>query len=70
MASDLHRLETDLPTSSEDVRALRQARDGAAMTPAQIVHALDQLGHPSAAELRARRGPRGEPFTLSAGAHR
>lgn len=65
MASELRNLDADLPTTSDDVRALRAAREGSAMSPEQIARTLTQLGHPPAAELRARRGPRGESFTLT-----
>lgn len=64
--SDLATLEEDLPTTAEDVSALRRARHASAMTPAEIARAVRRLGPLAPARLRARRGPRGEPFELPA----
>ena len=63
-ASDLATLEEDLPTTPADIEALRRARDGSRMTPADVAAVAEQLGPPSADELRARPGPQGEPFEL------
>lgn len=63
-ASDLRDLDRDLPTSPEDVAALRRARRDSAMTPQQIADAVRQFKSPTFAERRARPGQRGEPFTL------
>ena len=65
---DLPDLEKDLPTTPEDVEALRRARAASAMTPADFVRALEQLGTLSPEELRARPVLRGEPFVLGRGA--
>jgi len=64
-ASELHDLERDLPTTPEDVAALRRARRDSAMSPQQIADAVRQFESPTYAELRERPGLRGEPFTLS-----
>lgn len=63
-ASDLSSLAADLPTTPADVAALRTARDASHMSPVDIAAVLEQLGTLSPERLRARRGPRGEPFTL------
>jgi hypothetical protein len=63
-ASDLSSLASDLPTTPADVEAQRRARDASRMSPGDIVAALEQLGTLSPERLRARPGPRGEPFTL------
>lgn len=60
------RLELDqIVTTEEDVRALRHAREGRAMTTEQWLRALRALPPPSPDELRRRKGPSGrEPFRL------
>jgi len=60
----LPNLERDLPTTLEDVLALRRARGESAMSPQQIADAVRQFGDSTFAERRARKGLRGEPFTL------
>lgn len=67
MASELLNLEADLPTTPEDVRALRAAREGTAMSVAQIAEASMQLDDLAESARWARSGPRGEPFTLPDG---
>lgn len=58
-------LERDLPTTPEDVAALRRSRARAGVrTPEQFAALLAAVGHAPVAELRKRRGPRGEPFEL------
>lgn len=64
MASELEDLERDLPTTPEDVRALRRARQDSRMTATEIVRTLAQLPPVDPAWLRDRPGPRGEPFRL------
>ncbi len=60
------RLDLDrLVTTEEDVRALRGAREAEPMPTARLLQALAALPQPSAAALRARKGPSGpEPFRL------
>jgi hypothetical protein len=54
-------LERDLPTTAEDVEALRRLR----FPPVEdYFAALARLPQPSYEELLARKGPRGEPFEL------
>jgi hypothetical protein len=55
-------LDRDLPTTADDVVALRRFRTGPRLSFDQYLEALAVL-EPSAA-LRARRGPCGEPFDL------
>ena len=54
-------LERDLPTSREDVEALRRH----AHPPVKdLLIWLARLPRPSAEDLAKRKGPRGEPFEL------
>ena len=57
-------LERDLPTSHEDVVALRRLRASAALSQAEYFRFLSRLPAPPLEKLRARKGPRGEPFRL------
>jgi hypothetical protein len=57
-------LERDLPTSHEDVVALRRLRASAALSQAEYFRFLSRLPAPPLENLRARKGPRGEPFRL------
>ena len=62
-------LERDLPTTAEDVAALRRLRRHAAMDLDAYFRFLACFPPASADELAARKGPRGaEPFTLLDGA--
>jgi hypothetical protein len=64
-SSTLLDFEVDVRTSQEDVLALRRARRGARMSLDEYLNFLRQFDDPSAAVLRARRGPRGDgPFEL------
>lgn len=56
--------ERDLPTTEEDVLALRAARERCRLTPREFSRLLADFGHASYEELAARKGPRGEPFEL------
>ena len=56
-------LERDLPTTREDVEALRRVRR-IEMTAEEYLASLRQFPPPSYEELRDRRGPAGEPFEL------
>lgn len=56
-------LEHDLPTTAEDVEALRRVRHPP-MTAEQYLAFLRQFPSPSFEDLRHRRGPHGEPFEL------
>ena len=58
-------LEKGLPTTPDDVAALRRIRrSGPILTSEQYFRLLAALPQPSAEDLRRRRGPRGEPFRL------
>ncbi|MEW6488988.1 MAG: hypothetical protein AB1578_13870 [Thermodesulfobacteriota bacterium] len=60
-------LERDLPTTPEDVDALRRASTAAARQEVDYLAFLSTFGETSPERLRARRGPRGnEPFELPA----
>ena len=64
-ASDLSHLARDLPVSERDVAALRAARPRSAMSLAEIVATLEQLGSASIAALESRPVSTGEPFALT-----
>ncbi|HCF60688.1 MAG TPA: hypothetical protein DFS52_22145 [Myxococcales bacterium] len=55
-------LETGIPTTSEDVQALRRL-GRPTLSPEAYLRLLESF-HVSYESLRNRRGPRGEPFTL------
>ena len=58
-------LEKGLPTTKEDVAALRRIRQsGPVLSAEEYFRFLSALPQPSADDLRQRRGPRGEPFRL------
>ena len=58
-------LEAGLRIGQDEVMALRQSRDGRAMSLEEYLDFLQGLENPSIATLRARRGPRGDsPFEL------
>ena len=58
-------LERGLPTSPEDVAALRRLRETARLTTEAYLQALARFPSPSPELLRQRRGPYGgEPFRL------
>lgn len=58
-------LERDLPTTAEDVAALRRARAAARGEPIDYLEFLRTFGDASPEELRARPGPRANrPFEL------
>jgi hypothetical protein len=58
-------LERDLPTTAEDILALRRARGLAPLDLDGYLRFLAQLPAPTAAQLRAKRGPRSDrPFEL------
>ena len=58
-------LDRDLPTTPEDVAALRRAREASErLSPSEYSDFLRALGKPSIEELRRRRGPHSEPFEL------
>lgn len=57
-------LERGLPTTPADVEALRRARSLTRLSPEAYLRFLAQFPPPDEAALRARRGPRGEPFKL------
>lgn len=58
-------LERDLPTSAEDVLALRSARLGSrSLPPAARARLLAAAGHPEYEVLRRRKLLVGEPFEL------
>jgi hypothetical protein len=57
-------LERGLPVTPEDVEALRRLRAGVPMTFSEYLAWLSSQPSPSFEQLKARRGPRGEPFVL------
>lgn len=63
-SADVLRLDRDLPTTVEDVAVLRRLRSGPALRLEEYLQCLAALAPPSAAALRARRGPGGPPFNL------
>ena len=60
----LTHLERDLPTTPEDIAVLRRLRREVALSPAEYEAFLEAFPEPPAEAMRARRGPRGEPFEL------
>jgi hypothetical protein len=59
-------LELDLPTTAEDVEALRNARGFAILDLDSYLRFLAQLPELAVADLRVKRGPRGDrPFELA-----
>lgn len=59
-------LERDLPTTPEDVAALRRAREVVRLDSTGYLRFLASLPATPGLDLRNRRGPRGEPFDLLA----
>jgi hypothetical protein len=59
-------LARGLPTTPEDVAALRRLRSQTKVATADFLRFLAALEPPTYVALRARRGPRGEPFRLTA----
>jgi hypothetical protein len=57
-------LEHGLPTTPEDVAALRRIRSLATVATSDFLRFMAALEPPAYLALRARRGPRGEPFRL------
>ena len=53
-------LEAGLRIGQEEVMALRQSRNGTALSLEEYLDFLQGLENPSIATLRARRGPRGD----------
>lgn len=62
--SDPLDLERGLPTTPDDVAALRRLRQPRAISTKELLRFLALLGPPSYEALKARSGPRGEPFRL------
>ncbi len=58
-------LDRGLPTTPEDVAALRRARERSALDMVAFLRALASLPQPRWETLRARPGPHGEPFELT-----
>ncbi|MDW7711545.1 MAG: hypothetical protein SCH98_13835 [Deferrisomatales bacterium] len=60
-------LDRDLPTTPEDIAALRRASCAVPPAPVDYLAFLETFGDPPAEALRARRGPRADrPFELPA----
>ena len=60
-------LERDLPTTVEDIAALRRLRNRPRLSLEEYLAFLRSLGSPPASGLRSRKGPRGDrPFDLLA----
>lgn len=57
-------LDRDLPTTAGDVATQRRLRSEQRLTPDALEAFLARLGPRPYAELRARKGPGGEPFEL------
>ena len=58
-------LGRDLPTTTEDIEALRRARTIRPLDFEAYLHFLEQIPTPTHGEQRARRGPHGDrPFVL------
>jgi hypothetical protein len=57
-------LDDDLPTTAEDVIALRKARDVRRIDLDAYLGFLEALEAPDPSVLRARRGPGGPPLAL------
>jgi hypothetical protein len=63
--SELLDLDRGLPTTPQDVEALRRLRQmPLVLTAGEYFRFLAILPQPSPEELRRRPGPRGEPFRL------
>lgn len=60
---DRLRLDRDLPTTAEDVAALRRNQPGP-MSYAEYIAFLERLPQATYEELRARPVSKGEPFRL------
>ena len=59
--SEVLNLERDLPTTAEDVEALRQVRMLAPLDLDSYLRFLSQLPPPAATDLAAKRAPKGYP---------
>ena len=59
-------LERDLPTSPGDSSAQRRLQARAEVSLAAYLEFLAQFPAPSREQLRAKKGPRGTPFSLTA----
>lgn len=58
-------LERDLPTTAEDVEALRRVKNVQPLDLEAYLQFLAQIPPPTLSQLRAKRGPRGDrPFVL------
>ncbi len=57
-------LERGLPTTREDAAALRRIRSLGSVATGDFLRFMAALEPPAYLVLRARRGPRGEPFRL------
>ena len=57
-------LDHGLPTTDADVAILRRLRQPSTLATEDYLRFLALLVPPSTEALRARRGPRGEPFRL------
>lgn len=63
MSSSERSREIEIRTTPEDVAALRRASKPVGLSGEAYLKFLSQF-HVSSAQLRSRRGPRGEPFRL------
>jgi hypothetical protein len=64
-SADRLALDEDLPTTADDVLALRKAREVSRTDLDTYLRFLERLEAPPPQVLRARRGPGGAPFVLS-----
>ena len=58
-------LDRDLPTTADDVVALRRTRAARRIPLAEYLAFLARLGSSERARFRSRRGPAGPPFSLT-----
>jgi hypothetical protein len=63
-SSDPLDLDHGLPVTAEDVVAQRRLQAPPFTSAGEYLDFLDALPAPTYEELKARRGPRGEPFVL------
>ena len=63
-SADLLGLDRDLPTTAEDIAALRRLRPGPTLSFDEYLQCLAALDPPSTAGGQTRAGPGGPPFDL------
>ena len=63
-SADVLQLDRDLPTTAEDIAALRRLRYGRRLSFEEYLTCLAALPSPPTSALRARPGPDGAPFDV------